>query len=57
MERTGRSATRAVDPEALADGATLASVVALLADSALLASLIPALKAARKDSLETLKVE
>ena len=42
---------------ALVDGTTLVSVVAILAGSALLASLLPALKAARTDPLETLKVE
>jgi hypothetical protein len=42
---------------ALVDKTTLVSVVALLAGAALLASLLPALKAARTDPLETLKVE
>jgi predicted permease len=39
------------------DGIALGSVVLILAGAALLASLVPALKAARTDPLETLKVE
>lgn len=42
---------------ALMDLATLVSVVAILAGAALLASLVPALKAAGTDPLETLSVE
>ena len=39
------------------DPVTLAAVVAVLGTGALLACLIPAVKAARADPLETLKVE
>jgi ABC-type antimicrobial peptide transport system permease subunit len=41
----------------IVDTVTLGSVVLVLACAALLASMIPALKAARTDPLDTLKVE